>query len=52
MAMTAGLVALAAKVELQSSQCRALQCQLMFCQSFLKTVHGGKIRVGSRFETP
>lgn len=52
MAMTAGLVALAAKVELQSSQCRALQCQLMFCQSLLKTVHGVKIRVGSRFETP
>ena len=52
MAMAAGLVALAAEVELQSSQCRALQCQLMFCQSLLKTVHWVKIRVGSRFETP
>ena len=52
MAMAAGLVALAAKVELQSSQCRALQRQLMFCQSLLKTVHWVKIRVGSRFETP
>lgn len=52
MAMAAGLVALAAKVELQSGQCRALQPQLMFCQSLLKTVHWVKIRVGSRFETP
>ena len=52
MAMAAGLVALAAEVKLQSSQCRALQCQLMICQFLLKTVHGVKIRVGSRFETP